>query len=519
MKVAAIWARVSSLGQEEISPEGQVERVKVKLESLGYVVQYVFKITWTSTDLNPCPDFHELRRLIRTRQIQAVGMLDRDRINLGLARLNFLDDCRSNGVEPIVYQGIPFLKGPEGQLMEMALSLVKEKQVERAQSGARQGLADRARLKGLPPTKTQVYGYKWENDQYVPDSNYDNTKLIFDLALSGTKLKATCKELLLRGIPTPKGKVFWSPSSLRVIYHNPIYAGRFAALRYEKVLPKKRRKNTFGKTSYRVKPVEEWYFLEGLVDNPVVTWEEFLAIQERLKLNRQYAARNAHHNFLLRGLIQCQECYAQGVGRHYYGLGRDKVYVCSAMWAQTFDKKCPSKAISCQEIEEDIKARIRVFLENPSTWLKEANSCLGEDSIADIEQQIRDNEQQYQKTITRERYALEKLSPEAFEQEQILLKAKRTWLRQGNEKLQIKLSNLKKYRVKRDMIEQMRENLRANLDKASNEDWRFILECLGTKIMAFRDGTWDIEINIPVIQTDKIPNLIKNKTPWCTFPC
>jgi hypothetical protein len=65
------------------------------------------------------------------------------------------------------------------------------------------------------------------------------------------------------------------------------------------------------------------------------------------------------------------------------------------------------------------------------------------------------------------------------------------------------------------MIEQMRENLQANLNQASNEDWRFILECLGIKIMAFGDGTWDIEINIPVTQTDEIPNLIENKTAWC----
>jgi len=77
-------------------------------------------------------------------------------------------------------------------------------------------------------------------------------------------------------------------------------------------------------------------------------------------------------------------------------------------------------------------------------------------------------------------------------------------------------TNLKKYKVKRAMIEQMRENLRANLDKASNEDWRFILECLGTKIMAFGDGTWDIEINIPVMKTSKTVDLITDKTS-CDF--
>jgi len=519
MKIAAIWARVSSEGQKGLSLDGQIERVKSKLESIGYIPQHILKVVWTSTDLQPCPEFQELKRLMRARQIQAVGMLDRDRIEAnGLQRLNFLADCKDNGVEPVVCQGVPFLEGGEGQLVELALALAKQKQVERASGGAKQGLSDRARLKGLPPSKTKVYGYKWR-DKFIPDDDFNNAYFIWHAALSGMNLKTICKGLFLRGVPTPSAKLYWQPSTIRAILTNPVYAGRVAALRYEKVEPKKRRRNTFGKTSYKVKPMEEWHFLEGLVDNPVVTWEEFLAIQERLRLNRQYATRNAHHNFLLRGLIQCQECYAQGVDRHYYGLGRDKVYVCSAMWAQTFDKKCPSKAIPCQKIEEDVKAKVRTFLENPSTWLKEANNCLGEDSIVDIEQQIRSHEQQYQKTITDERYALEKLSPEAFDQEQILLRAKRAWLRQENEKLQIKLSNLKKYEVKRDMIEQMRENLRTNLDKASNRDWRFILECLGTKIIAFRDGSWDIEINIPVTKTSEAVNPIAAKTPWCTSPC
>ena len=516
MKIAAIWARVSSQGQQELSPEGQVERVKAKLKGLGYIPQHIFKVVWTSTDLKPCPEFQELRKLINSKQIQAVGMLDRDRIEAdGLQRLLFLDNCKENGVEPIVYQGVPFLEGPEGQITEMALALAKAKQVERAQSGAKQGLEDKAWGRGkhkqmMPPTKRQVYGYKWENDKYVPDENYDKAKILWELIFSGMKLKAICKALLLRGIATPNGKVFWQPSSLRTIYLNPIYSGWVATLRYEKVLPKKRRKNTFGKTSFRIKPIEEWHFLDGLVEQPIVTWEQWLAAQERLKLNRQYASRNARHDFLLRGLIQCQTCYEQGIDRHYYGLGRDQIYVCSAAWAQTYGKKCPSKAIKCSDIEDGVKAKIRSFLESPGIWFKEANNRLVD--IPDIEQRIRDNDKQYQKTLDDERYKLEKLSPEAFEQEKHLLIAKRKWLKEENERLNAQLANLQKHNLKQEMVVQMRENLQANLDSATNGDWRLILESIGARILAFEDGTWDIEINIPVTP-------IENKIGWCTFPC
>ncbi|MFC1958560.1 hypothetical protein ACFLV6_01400 [Chloroflexota bacterium] len=66
----------------------------------------------------------------------------------------------------------------------------KEKQVQRAQSGAKQGLADRVRLKGLLPTKAKVYGMTWPKDKYgkyeldgryVPDDNFSNACLISDL--------------------------------------------------------------------------------------------------------------------------------------------------------------------------------------------------------------------------------------------------------------------------------------------------------------------------------------------------
>jgi len=168
--IAAIWARVSGKSQTELSPEGQVERVKAKLESLGYSAKYVFKVVWSSLDLEPCPEFQELRSLITSKKINAVGFLDRDRLEaVGLQRLTFLSDCRENGVEPIVYQGPAFISEPEGQLVELALAIGKERSVKRAQSGAKQGLRDRALLKGLPPTMKSVCGMKWENLKLVPD--------------------------------------------------------------------------------------------------------------------------------------------------------------------------------------------------------------------------------------------------------------------------------------------------------------------------------------------------------------
>jgi len=520
---AAIWARVSDPKQEKVSPEGQVERVRSKLVAMGYSILYVLKRTWTSTDLRPCPEFQELQTLIRDRKIQAVGMLDRDRIEAnGRQRLNFLADCKENNVEPIVCQGPPFLEGPEGEIVELALALGKQRANIRAQTGAKQGLEDRARLKGLPPTVSKCYGYELRDGKYVPTEDHGNCCLMFNLALQGVATKNLAKELYRRGIKTSHGGSLWQPSAIKAILVNPLYAGKPAALRYERVIPKQRRKNKAGKTSARLKPMDEWYWLPIEVKDGPITWDQYLALLHRFKLNRLFASRNAKHDYLLRGLIQCEVCARQGYNRHYYGVqrsGQEPAYVCSAMWGQTFGsygKKCPSKAIPCAEIEQDVKDKIRGFLESPEIYTTELEqrSQVTERTIADIEQNIRHNEAEYRKTISEERYKLEKLTPEAFEQEQILLQARRNWLREENERLEVQLAALQQYDLKQEMVVKMREYLRENLDRATVNDWRFILESLDTKVVAHGDGTWDVEISVPAPDV-----LIENKTAWCISPC
>jgi hypothetical protein len=388
----------------------------------------------------------------------------------------------------------------------------------RAQSGAKQGLEDRAKKDGLPPTKMKVYGYKNQHNTYVPDTNYSNACLIWNLALEGKRNKAICKELVKRGIPTPSNKIMWEPSSLRAMLTNPIYAGRVGTLRYEKVFPKARRKDTFGKTSYRIKPMEEWHFLEGLVERPIVAWEQFMVVQERLKLNKQHSLRNAKRFYLLRGIIKCQVCH-----RIYYGVtqtGNRPTYACSAAWAQTHGKKCVSKAIPCPRIEGDTKAKIRSFLESPSVYLREVRGRQGitDRTIVDLEEALKGNEREYKKTIDDERRKANSLSDEAFKQEQALITARRTWLAEENERIGAKIANLQRQRVTEDMVVNLRQRLETNLGYATDRDWRFIFESVGLKVLAFGDGTWDFEVNIPIPRREEAA-LINNKIPSYIYPC
>lgn len=187
-KVAAIWCRVSTDGQRELSLDSQEAAVRKALEAQGYEVpeELVLKVEWTSLDLMSCPAFQQLRRWIVDGTVQALGTLDRDRFQAqGLQRLLFLSECQDHSVQIVAVQGPPMLEGGEGQLVELALASGKERSVLRAQQGARDGLRDRARFKGLPPNMKPPYGMRWENDRLVPNENYSVACDVWSMGLAG----------------------------------------------------------------------------------------------------------------------------------------------------------------------------------------------------------------------------------------------------------------------------------------------------------------------------------------------
>ena len=80
--------------------------------------------------------------------IHAIGVSDRDRLQAqGLQRLIFLSECQELGVKIINVQGPQLLDGPEGQLVELALALGKEKSVLRARNGPEEVICSGGRNK------------------------------------------------------------------------------------------------------------------------------------------------------------------------------------------------------------------------------------------------------------------------------------------------------------------------------------------------------------------------------------
>ena len=151
LKPAAIWARVSMKSQKEISPDTQISHCQQLLKSKGYVAIKIFSLDYCSLELFACKEFQELRKMLQNHEVEALAVYDRDRLEaIPIQRLTFVTELKQLGIELLICYGPPVVDGREGELVEFALAMGKERSVLRARTGARDGLHDRVTLKKNP---------------------------------------------------------------------------------------------------------------------------------------------------------------------------------------------------------------------------------------------------------------------------------------------------------------------------------------------------------------------------------
>ena len=318
-RVGAILFRTSTSDQLEISPDTQVKESTVMAEQMGYSIpsDHIIGCDWASETFWDSPTMERLKDLVRSGAISGIFQYDADRgPSKPVHRLLYRALCEEYGVRIFCCHGeIP--AGEMGEVMEFLSAWSKEKQVHRAQQGARDGLRDRARLKGLPVTGIPPYGYQFRYEDQAgkrvpvalePDpSTYILACRIWRLVLEGQSMKSICRAM---EVPSPKGRPAWNPSTIHGILRNPAYAGIYHALRQEMKTPEVRRKpgKTYRKSSSRPLPREAWFPLTDFqVIDPIVSWKEWEAVQDRLARNQQESRRNGKRFYLLRGMVTLGE--------------------------------------------------------------------------------------------------------------------------------------------------------------------------------------------------------------------
>jgi site-specific DNA recombinase len=183
---------------------------------------------------------------------------------------------------------------------------------------------------------------------------------LFENLAGGATLYAEAQRLNALGVPSPGWRYaghksrnhssIWQPASLRRIIRNPAYGEGVHRVRLAS-----------GETIERPIPA-------------IVTPELQRRALDRIEENRRYSGGKPHRDYLLRGLVFCEECGVAYVGSSA-GSARRKVYhyyKCSRRNSgadpRTKDLRCPR--VNAEWLEETVWADVRRFLENPGEVLE-----------------------------------------------------------------------------------------------------------------------------------------------------
>ena len=357
----------------------------------------------------------------------------------------------------------------------------------RAQQASKDGLRDRARLKGLPACGKAPFGYAWTPDRkrLTPNERYEDAKRISDMARGGMSMRSIAFALVGAGIPSSKGNPTWHVSIIHNILNNPTYCGEYYALRMAVRDPKKRRNgDSYGKTSWRITDPAAWIRLPVEVELPIVTRPEFDAIQERLTQNKALAKRNTKYFYLLRGMVRCMEsnhsCLVTRRRDGYYQYAcplRQKAWVAG--------KTCDNRRIFGPTLENQVWAAISDFLIHPETVLQAVQER--QEKEAGTEETLRVAIEGLEKTAKKlvegeaslaMQLALGKLSQDAYDIARGQLESQRKSINEDRQRIELKLRSHQDIILTTEKVALIRNRVEDKLETASSEEKRWVLEML-----------------------------------------
>ena len=518
-KLAAIWWRVSGDDQREISPETQIREALELARQEGYEVpdEYILGTDWHSLSVWDSPPMEKLKELIRSGVTSAVFLYEADRApSKPVHRLLFRALCQEQGVKiRCRYGQVP--DGDMGEVMEFLSAWAKEKQVLRAQQGARDGLRDRARLKGLPTNSEAPYGYRWTGNRFELDPpKFPIARRIWEMAIEGAPLRTIAKILTEAGIPSPSGKPYWTTSTLAYILSNPTYKGDYVALRTLRVEPKRRLGLTYGKSTHKLRDPSEHISLPGIVSEAIVTAEEYELVQEKLAKNKAQGGR-VFYSYLLRGMIRCESCGRLLRGHTCKSRGRTYLrYICGGRNKQGLGIGCSEPSVDGKRLEESLWNRVVDFLISPEVFLTavEDNQEGQRGTVERLKASISRLEQRLVRLKDTEAKAFSEYvrgmaSEEAYTRVVAELKAERAWVTEELERQKKSLEDAQRIILSMDAIKTLYPKMVERIQRATFDDKQFVLECLDAQITVGPSG-----VTVSLVVPEKVMSPVSNPSGW-----
>jgi len=330
--------------------------------------------------------------------------------------------------------------------------------------------------------------------------NWSTIKLIFDMALEDQTYHPIIQELKNRGILSPDGLAEWNKATISSILHNPVYAGKYYALKKQAVKPVNRRGNSYGNSSQRKLPLEQAVYLPGIeIVDPPITWEQRMQILEQLERHQKLSKRNSRADYLLRGLIFCETHKGKkGEPRRYHGRphGKSWCYVCPV------GKGCNRPYLSGPLSETHVRNCVHMLLSaNASELIKneQVQSKTKESLIAKLDKLDRYYNQAVNlEAKLEERNLLHDIDPEVYERLRLAYRARRQWAMDSKEDVKKELAQLEREGEAIDSLENLKKKFLGRLDNLNKAEWRSLLSALSFEVHIGEEGFAEFIFGLPL---------------------
>lgn len=299
LKIGAAYIRVSTLSQEEYSPDSQLKIIRDYAKNHGYIIpdEYVFQDDGIS---GKCADKRPAFRLMIATAKEAEKTFDaifvwkfsRFARNQEEA-IMYKNLLRKKGIE-VVSISEPSNDSPFASLIERIIEWMDEYYLINLAGEIRRGMKEKA-SRG-EPTGRCAFGYRVENKMLVPTDDAAIVRMIFEQYAAGKGVFSIVTGLNDSGLKM-RGKPF-AKNSVQYLLNNPTYIGK---IRWEE-----ERRNKYNRADY-IPALDE---LPDGKHEPIISMELWDAVQERLRNSRQEIryARKGHDVYLLKGLCRCSAC-------------------------------------------------------------------------------------------------------------------------------------------------------------------------------------------------------------------
>jgi site-specific DNA recombinase len=511
---AALYLRVSKSAQEEdgTSLETQEQRCREHARARGYVVDqaHVYREVHTGVELWERPQLSALRAVVRERQVDAVVVYAIDRLSRDPVHLGVILSEADHAHVDVLFVTEPLDNTPEGQLIRFVRGYAAKVEHEKIRERSMRGRHARLLAGRLLPVGRPLYGYTYNRERgayAINPAEAPTVRRMFELALQGTPLRRICAAIIEGGYPAPNNGPRWFTSVIQHMLRNVRYTGKAVAWQTKTV-----RHPETGRRMNVPRPPEEQVILPDGTIPPLVDEETFAAVQARLTLNKQRAARNNKNpekSLLRGGYIRCGYCngaiatYTVRNSETRDGFRYD--YKCVRRGDPGHPHpECCRFTMSCAPLDQIVWGHVSRILKHPDLIAAELERMRGSDpttaDLAAVEQSLTSVARQQRNLI--ENLANVTGAAAALIADKLnTLEAQRAQLQAEREQVLARAEAHRRAQERMGDVAAWCRTVAANLETLTYAEKRLALDALGVRVRLWRKGhepRYEITANVPL---------------------